>query len=160
MRKGVYALIITNGKEQYIQIGKLGSFLFLNGFYVYIGSALGNYSTSLESRLKRHLSPTKKMFWHIDFLLNSRNIEITTIIFAYTSERKECALAASVDQLEVVQARNWEIPVRRFGASDCTCPSHLFYFPVEEPKLIALIESAFSKINLKPHLCPKNLTFQ
>jgi Uri superfamily endonuclease len=62
MSQGVYTLIIKNSKEQDIQIGKLGNFLFPEGFYIYIGSALGKTATNLENRLKRHLSSTKKLF--------------------------------------------------------------------------------------------------
>ncbi|NVM54489.1 MAG: GIY-YIG nuclease family protein [Candidatus Helarchaeota archaeon] len=148
MTQGVYALIIENGNEKHLQIGKLGNFLFIKGLYVYIGSALGRTSTSLEHRLKRHLSSVKKkLFWHIDFFLNSNEVEVFALIFSQTSERKECELAYAVSQIETAQ-----ILVRRFGASDCACLSHLYYFSIQENELIDLIKSAFSKLNLKPIL--------
>ena len=86
MTQGVYALIIKNNKETSLQIGQLGTYLFLKGFYIYVGSALGKTSTSLEHRLKRHLSSIKKMFWHIDFLLNCEDVNIVAVLFARTPE--------------------------------------------------------------------------
>ncbi|MFX1296399.1 MAG: DUF123 domain-containing protein [Promethearchaeota archaeon] len=147
MNQGVYALIIKNNKDQQIQIGKLGTFLFLEGMYIYIGSALGKTSTNLEHRLKRHLSSSKKLFWHIDFLLNAADIKISAFIYAYTQEQKECSLSTSISQLEDAQ-----ILISNFGASDCkkNCGSHLFYFTLEMNTLLTLIKSAFSKINLNP----------
>jgi len=145
MTRGVYALIIKNRKEEYLQIGKMGNFLFPEGFYVYIGSALGSTSTSLEHRLKRHLSPLKKLFWHIDYFLNSENVKIISILSSNTTERKECELASTVSQLKKA-----DIIIPHFGASDCrvNCGAHLFYFPIEQDELIKQIQSAFSTINL------------
>ena len=145
MTRGVYALIIKNQKEEYLQIGKMGNFLFPGGFYVYIGSALGSTSTSLEHRLKRHLSPLKKLFWHIDYFLNSENVKIISILYAHTSEQKECELASAISQLSKA-----EILVPRFGASDCraNCGAHLFYFNMAQEELINQIKSVFSKIHL------------
>ena len=149
MTRGVYALIIKNQKEVYLQIGKMGNFLFPGGFYVYIGSALGSTSTSLEHRLKRHLSPLKKLFWHIDYFLNSENVKIISILYAHTSEQKECELASAISQLSKAEKLT-----PRFGASDCraNCGAHLFYFTIEQDELIKQIESAFSAINLTANL--------
>jgi len=70
--KGTYCLIIYLRKDTTIEIGKRGSINFRRGYYIYVGSALN----SLESRLKRHLSHNKKLFWHVDYLLNSSNAGI------------------------------------------------------------------------------------
>ncbi len=147
MTRGVYALIIHNEKKQYLKIGKLGTYLFLKGYYVYVGSALGKTATNLENRLNRHLSLTKKLFWHIDFLLNANYIKIVAIIYANTTENLECHLASVISQL-----KGAEILVPGFGASDCTgkCGAHLFYFMIEKDSLINLIKTAFSEINLNP----------
>ncbi|MFX0150924.1 MAG: DUF123 domain-containing protein [Candidatus Hodarchaeota archaeon] len=45
------------------------------GFYLYFGSALGKTSTSLNYRLSHHFKSIKKIFWHIDLLTSSRNVE-------------------------------------------------------------------------------------
>jgi Uri superfamily endonuclease len=148
MNQGVYALIIENKKDHVVQIGKLGTFLFKQGFYVYIGSALGKSATSLEYRLKRHLSSTKKLFWHIDFFLNSESVNIESILYANTSKKEECALASATFQIQGAH-----IPVPQFGASDCkkvNHSSHLFHFLLEKNELEALVKAAFLKINLLP----------
>ncbi len=146
MTKGVYALIIKNHKDQNLQIGKLGTLLFPQGLYVYIGSALGRSATSLEYRLRRHLAKTKKVFWHIDFFLQAKFVEILTIVYAITSERRECQLAGAISQIE-----NAQFLIARFGSSDCTCMTHLPYFVVKEGNLLELIKISFIKIELEPH---------
>ena len=75
-----------------IQIGKLGSFDFGEGFYVYVGSALN----SLESRLKRHLRDDKKLFWHVDYLLADLNVDLVEIVFAVDNGKWECAIASKL----------------------------------------------------------------
>jgi len=147
MTKGVYALIIKNHKDQNLQIGKLGTRLFSQGLYVYIGSALGSSATSLEYRLRRHLAKTKKVFWHIDFYLQAEFVEILTIVYAITSERRECQLAGAISQIE-----NAQILIARFGSSDCTCMTHVPYFAVKEENLLALIKISFIKTELEPHI--------
>lgn len=149
MTQGVYALIIEKGTEERLQIGKLGTFLFAKGLYIYVGSALGTTSTSLEHRLRRHLSTTKKKHWHIDFFLSSKKVKIVSVIYAYTSEKMECQLASNISQLESAQ-----ILVKKFGASDCieNCGSHLFFLALGMNKLVALVKSVFTKINLTPIL--------
>jgi len=147
MTKGVYALLIKNHEDQTLQIGKLGKFLFPKGLYVYIGSALGTSATSLEYRLPRHLSKTKNLFWHIDFFLQAEFVEILTIFYAVTSERRECQLASTISQIE-----NAQIIINRFGSSDCACMSHLPYFGVKEDNLRECIKISFIKINLEPQI--------
>ncbi|MDD1777457.1 MAG: GIY-YIG nuclease family protein [Candidatus Helarchaeota archaeon] len=147
MTKGIYALIIKNQKDQTLQIGKLGKFLFPKGLYVYIGSALGTSATSLEHRLPRHISRTKSIFWHIDFFLQAEFVEILTIFYAITSEKKECQLASTVSQIE-----NAQIIIDRFGSSDCACKSHLPYFGVKADTLLEGIKISFIKIGLEPQI--------
>ena len=149
MNQGVYTLIIENRKEQNLQIGKLGNFLFYKGFYVYIGSALGKTATNLKNRLKRHLSSMKKIHWHIDFFLDNADVKVTKVFYATTAEAKECQLATAISQIE-----NAKIPVPNFGSSDCKegCGSHLFYFILEKEVLLKSVKSAFSSVNLSPNL--------
>ncbi len=134
--KGTYCLIIYLRKDTTIEIGKRGSINFIRGYYVYVGSALN----SLESRLKRHLSPDKKLFWHVDYLLNSPNAGIEEIVFAVDEGKWECALAAEVSKEGV--------EVWGFGSSDCKCSSHLFNFKELEESTAVCINS-FKKISLE-----------
>ena len=63
---GTYVLLIELATAATIQVGRLGMLAFAKGYYAYVGSALGG----LEQRIDRHLRTEKKLFWHIDYLLN------------------------------------------------------------------------------------------
>lgn len=108
-----YQLHIHLKKEQCITVGKLGKFTFKPGEYIYTGSARKN----IHARVKRHLQSTKRLRWHIDYLLANKYAEIITVKYF---EQSEC---------EINQSINGEIPVKGFGASDCKagCISHLKY---------------------------------
>ncbi|MHA1264781.1 MAG: GIY-YIG nuclease family protein [Candidatus Helarchaeota archaeon] len=149
MTQGVYALIIENTKNLDMAVGKLGSLWFPKGFYVYIGSALGKTSTNLEHRLKRHLSPTKTLFWHIDYLLNSEFTTIIAIITAQTSEKKECRVVS-----ELKRSDHLTCNVPKFGSSDCVsnCGSHLLYSTLDPTMLNQEVQKAFSNANLSPSI--------
>jgi Uri superfamily endonuclease len=96
----------------------LGSLDFSAGYYAYTGSALN----SLESRISRHLSDNKKIFWHVDYLLLiSKVVGVWTII---SDKRLECSSAARYASLTA--------SVKGFGSSDCRCRSHLFFSQEQE----------------------------
>lgn len=114
--KGTYCVIIHLKADNTIDVGKLGSINFKKGYYVYVGSALN----SLESRLKRHLSSNKKLFWHVDYLLTNSNAEIDEIVFTVDDGKWECYLANEISKEGM--------PIKGFGCSDCKCSSHLYFF--------------------------------
>ncbi|MFW9770868.1 MAG: DUF123 domain-containing protein [Candidatus Thorarchaeota archaeon] len=98
--------------------------MFSKAFYLYVGSAMGDKGpTTLLNRVKRHLSNSnsKKVHWHIDYLLADA---FTKIIKLY--------LIPSITALECIIARdllaNSEGYIKGFGSSDCNCVSHLFWF--------------------------------
>ena len=111
-----YCLIILLNKSSTIKVGKLGEMDFKKGYYVYVGSALN----SIDSRVRRHLSKEKKLFWHIDYLLNSPNSNVEEVILERSPEKWECNVAVEISKKG--------ISTDRFGCSDCKCSSHLFYF--------------------------------
>ena len=115
---GTYVLIIENSEDREIEIGKLGRVEFRNGFYAYVGSAL----SGLAQRIGRHLRDVgnnKKLHWHIDYFLANSAVEVREVVFAETEKRKECEIAANLSmRLE---------SIARFGCSDCSCKSHLFF---------------------------------
>jgi len=122
--KGTYILVIFLDKETNINIGSLGSIQFKEGFYFYVGSAMGSSgSTSLVNRVKRHISldKNKKIHWHIDYLLENENSSIIKIILIPSSFRFECIIAQ-----ELLDTSDGFI--EDFGSSDCSCKSHLIYF--------------------------------
>jgi len=108
-----YRLFIRVDRPLEIRIGALGLFTFPAGDYVYVGSAKGK--GRLASRLQRHLSPHKKLRWHIDYLLAQPGVNILQV---ETSDRRECPWN---------QATAGRILVPGFGASDCRagCGAHL-----------------------------------
>jgi Uri superfamily endonuclease len=126
--KGTYLLIIFLPIASKIKIGALGDKFFKQGFYLYVGSAMGNIgSSTILNRVKRHLSTSnsKKKHWHIDYLLESKNAIITKLILIPSLEKLECIIAQ-----ELMESSNGTI--KHFGSSDCKCKSHLFYFEKHE----------------------------
>jgi len=111
--RGSYCLLIAVPRRYRIPIGALGVMEFRNGFYAYVGSAMGG----LQARIKRHQSRVKRVRWHIDYLLEKGRVQ--GVLYAPTGERLECRLARSMERV----FRSFP----GFGSSDCRCPSHLFF---------------------------------
>jgi Uri superfamily endonuclease len=112
-RRATYQLLIEVATPIRRSIGRLGSFEFPPGLYVYTGSARRN----LEARIARHLRRDKTLRWHIDYLLAARGVRVVKVI---KSRRGECALN---------RAARGRIVCAGFGASDCQagCGAHLKY---------------------------------
>ena len=136
--KGSYALIIRLERDTPLTIGRLGSFAFPAGLYLYAGSALNG----LESRVRRHLrrDKDKKRHWHIDYL--TAVAPVCQVWWAADGQRRECEWAGI--------ARDWggKIVVPGFGASDCRrCPAHLLYLEMDridgmDPAALAKLRAA------------------
>jgi Uri superfamily endonuclease len=109
-----YQLYIFVEERIEVSVGALGVFGLSPGIYVYTGSAKRN----MKSRILRHLSPKKKLKWHIDYLLSQPGVRI---IQYKLLDMDECAANQSLEG---------RIPIPRFGATDCRCGcgSHLKYF--------------------------------
>ncbi|NOX91073.1 MAG: GIY-YIG nuclease family protein [Gammaproteobacteria bacterium] len=108
-----YQLHIILRQAQQVRVGRLSSFLFPAGYYLYTGSARRN----LAARVRRHLSRQKKLRWHIDYLLMASATQVTAVgLFSET----ECRCNQRI---------NGKILLAGFGASDCRarCGSHLKY---------------------------------
>ena len=116
---GTYTLLLGLPVTQAIRVGKLGRFDFPAGSYIYVGSALG--PGGLAGRLNRHITSEKRLHWHIDYL--ARQAQIEQIWYAQHEDRREHEWAALLLQLTGVM-----VPAPHFGASDCNCPAHLFFF--------------------------------
>ena len=113
--KGVYVLIIQVDKNVDVNVGALGELTFEKGLYAYVGSAQAN----LEQRIKRHLRKEKRLFWHIDYLLNDSAARIAKVLYKQADKTEECDLAKAIGERGK--------PVDDFGCSDCSCKSHLFH---------------------------------
>jgi len=118
--RGSYILVIEMRRPTSIGIGSLGNLYFDRGYYCYVGSAMGK-GRSLETRISRHLIGEKKLRWHVDYLLSSKESEIVLILCFKGKRRMECELARKLSRF----ASSF---VPKFGSSDCKCKSHLFYF--------------------------------
>ena len=108
-----YQLVIRVEGALRCTIGRLGTFAFPAGGYVYTGSA----KRGLEARVARHLRHDKTLRWHIDYLLAAPGV---CVIEVRRSPREECELHRSTRGTIVVPG---------FGASDCRqrCGAHLKY---------------------------------
>lgn len=106
-----YQLVIRVSAPVVVAAGRLGSFRFPAGTYLYTGSARRN----LEARVARHLRSDKTLRWHIDYLLAAPGVAVLEV---RRSATPECALN---------QAVAGEIVAPGFGATDCRrgCGSHL-----------------------------------
>jgi sugar fermentation stimulation protein A len=119
---GVYILKIFLHGDTRIEVGSLGAVDFKKGYYAYTGSAMGG----IEQRVARHLRKSKKLHWHIDYLLVKAEVKN---VFVRETDRKsdECRAAAELE-------KSGGVHVAGFGSSDCRCKSHLFHFR-DFPKL-------------------------
>ena len=110
---GSYILILHIVQDIVISVGSLGDVSFLRGYYIYVGSA----RTNLTKRMARHLRKGKNFFWHIDYLRDYADACMALPIRSHTPLEHELASAINT-------VADWSIP--RFGASDCSCETHLF----------------------------------
>lgn len=117
---GTYVLLMRLEDDSIINIGALGEQSFKQGWYAYVGSALG--PGGMAARLRHHCSSVSRPRWHIDYLKTFARIR--EILVAAGQRRMECLWANKISD-DPVCIR----PVKGFGASDCRCYTHLFYFP-------------------------------
>ena len=122
---GSYALLLQANQPQIVRIGRLGQLAVEPGCYVYVGSALG--PGGVRARVGHHLRLAARPHWHIDYL--SRAAALRHVWYSYDSVRREHAWADMFAHLP-----DASIPLPGFGASDCACLTHLYFFP-RQPRL-------------------------
>lgn len=126
--RGSYLLLGYLPEERLVPVGGLGKRFFAQGFYIYIGSAM----RALAQRIRRHLRERKKNYWHIDFLLPF--LKDVRVLPVRSSERLECCIARELERIAE--------GIPHFGASDCSCPSHLFHMlqhPLRYPSFVEIL---------------------
>ena len=129
---GSYLLLMELKNTETIPVGKLGKIDFKEGFYIYVGSALNG----LDQRIQRHIRKQKKIYWHIDYLLN--HAKIVNVFYKQSEAKEECFIAKTLEKkLSIISG---------FGCSDCACKSHLFYGPYE------VIKNAIVNLEMKQYL--------
>ncbi len=145
--KGAYSLIIQLESAVNIQIKSLGKVTFEAGTWVYIGSAMGEGSTSLENRIKRHFQSEKTNFWHIDHLLDM-DVKLVKAFWAQSPVHTECDIAQ-----EIESRTEFQVGTRQFGSSDCRrgCSAHIFRF-MNRSLIDDAVKDAFKKVGLQPFI--------
>lgn len=145
--KGIYALVIGFAKKVVVSTRSLGDVAFTPGIWVYVGSALGTGSTGLHHRIKRHFSSTKKLHWHIDFLVDKTGPPME-VIWARTERAMECQVVQALKQRP-----DFEIGPSGFGSSDCaaTCGSHVLRYS-GTGEIGTVLSSLFAMLGMKPFL--------
>ena len=133
--KGIYVLIVKINKTISVNIGALGLLKFPEGLYAYVGSAQNNF----EQRVKRHQSKEKRLFWHIDYLLNDEAANVIGVYYTQGEKAKECKIAG-------ILRENAE-SIAGFGCSDCRCKSHLFL-----AENFVLLEKCMHQLTMKNKL--------
>lgn len=114
---GTYILILRLESGVETEVGGLGLRRFPAGYYSYTGSAMGG----LLPRVRRHLASRKVLHWHIDYLL--RHVRVVRVILIPSRSRSECRVHGRLRR-----GLEHEVPVPRFGSTDCRCPSHLLRY--------------------------------
>ena len=137
MDKGIYCLVFENPSCT-VRVGALGEIAFRRGWHIYVGSALGSGGLV---RLDRHIALSRnkdrRPKWHVDYLHTSPCFSLAYTVSAVTDERLECPLARELG--------GGGVP--KFGCSDCTCTSHLFYRKCDPKREIL---AAFRHLGLAP----------
>jgi Uri superfamily endonuclease len=118
--KGTYVLIASVVQMKRLEIGRLGAYDIVPGFYAYVGSALG--SGGLRARLGHHLESTASPHWHIDYLLGVA--EPVEVWYTTAHQKLEHQWAELLQE-----APHFRVPIPRFGSSDYhrSRLSHLFH---------------------------------
>ncbi len=116
--RGTYALMLQSHASVSLRVGALGNITIYPGYYIYVGSAFG--PGGLRARISRHIKRSKKLHWHIDYLRQHTTLQ--EVWFDSYPARQEHRWAEALES-----SGRMRIPFPRFGASDCSCESHLFY---------------------------------
>ena len=150
--KGTYVLIASVPQMKRIEVGQLGKFDIVPGYYAYVGSAFG--SGGLRARLSHHLESIAAPHWHIDYLL--RVAQPVEIWYTTASQKLEHHWAEVLEK-----APQFRIPIPRFGSSDYhrSRSSHLFYskrrpsFTWFRQQLVEQYENVDAERHLIPGTC-------
>jgi len=147
--KGTYVLIASVAQMKRLEIGRLGAYDIVPGFYAYVGTAFG--AGGLRARLGHHLESTAAPHWHIDYLLGVA--EPVEVWYTTAKQKLEHHWAELLEE-----APHFRVPIPRFGSSDYhrSRSSHLFYskrrpsFRWFQQQLLAQFESVRVERSLMP----------
>lgn len=132
---GTYTLVVSVPTPVEISVGALGETRFAPGEYAYTGSALGSGGFSRVDRHHRVASGDHDVtHWHIDYLLASHQTALTDTVGREMAD-VECTVAQKLP----------ESPVDGFGASDCSCLSHLAY--ANDGNLVDTVTDIYTRLD-------------
>lgn len=132
---GTYILWLALAEKSLIEVGRLGRIALAPGCYAYVGSALGG----LASRLARHQRAAKRIHWHIDYLL--QRAALREIWYHLGPERLECAWSQALARMADISPS-----AHGFGASDCSCATHLFF--CQEPLALGAFQAQLAALGI------------
>jgi Uri superfamily endonuclease len=125
--RGTYALVLFAKETRTIEVGRIGRMSVRPGFYVYVGSAFG--PGGVIGRVSRHLRTPDRKHWHIDYLGGVAGV--LEVWYSHDPIPREHEWARTLAAMP-----GSSVPLFGFGASDCTCCSHLYFFE-SRPSTIA-----------------------
>ena len=148
--KGTYVLIAFVAQMKRLEIGRLGAYDIVPGYYAYVGSAFG--AGGLRARIGHHLESTATPHWHIDYLLGVA--EPVEVWYTRADQKLEHHWAELLEK-----APRFRVPIRRFGSSDYhrSRSSHLFFskgrpsFPWFRLKVAEQFEGVEAELHLPEH---------
>ena len=118
--RGTYALVLACDQSFHAPVGRLGEVTVDAGYWIYVGSAFG--PGGLPSRLRHHLIPSRRPHWHLDYIKSDlRALDAWTTVDRVKREHLWADVLAGM--------HGASRPITGFGATDCTCPSHLIHLP-------------------------------
>ncbi len=116
---GTYALLLQALRASSVRAGRLGELSIRRGTYVYVGSAFG--PGGVLARVRHHQKISSAPRWHIDYLRPA--VRVREVWYSHDPARREHQWARTFAALGEAS-----IPLSGFGASDCNCEAHLFFF--------------------------------
>ena len=140
--KGTYTLLLACDTPFNVRIGAAGTARIELGHYLYTGSALGQGSTALERRIKRHRDRMKPVKWHVDCLTVRREITIKAAICLESKNRMECSINRNI-----ILTLDAEPVLPKAGSTDCKCSAHLLSVRRlnDEREILRKLEHVYSK---------------
>lgn len=122
---GSYVLVYSLGSAATMTVGALGAATFPPGAYAYVGSAFGSNGLGRVDRHRRVASGDHDVtHWHIDYFGNNSDTALEVVV-AVPSEAIECRLATEIADVACRRSSAIVSPLEGFGASDCSCATHL-----------------------------------
>lgn len=117
--RGTYALLLSCATDALLQVGRLGRMRLRPGFYLYVGSAFG--PGGVRGRIAHHQKLSQRPHWHLDYARPYLTME--EVWMTYEAASREHEWAGRIQGLP-----GSSVPLCGFGASDCDCESHFYFF--------------------------------